>query len=129
VLKTDNPKKPKLTLFVIGKVQSEINLTANFVSFGVIDTSKEGIAPNNLKREVEVRSTRGNGLSIEKVEPSAGWITTEVENNQKGENYSIIITLDKNKLQQGNFREKITIYTKNKKISETVDVNIGVQVL
>lgn len=123
VLKTNSLKKPQLDIFVMGKVQSQIK-TPNLVFFGIIDTSKEVIDPNSLKRTIMVRSTRGDGLSIKKIEPSTDWITAEAENNQKGEKYSIIIKLDKNRLPKGKFQEKIKIRTKYKKTTETADVII-----
>ncbi len=129
VLKTNSLKKPQLDIFVMGKVQSEIKVAPNFVYFGIINTSKEVIDLNSLKREVMVSNARGDGLTIGKIEPSAGWITAEVENNQKGEKYSIIIKLDKNRLPKGKFQEKIKIHTKHKKTSEVADVIIGGKVI
>ena len=123
VLKTNSPKKPQLDISVMGKVQSQIK-APNLVFFGIIDTSKEVIDPNNLKRTIMVSSARGDGLSMENIEPSADWITAEVETKRKGEKYSIIIKLDKNRLPNGKFQEKIKIHTKRKKISEVADVII-----
>lgn len=124
VLKTNSQKKPQLDISIIARVQSEVMVAPQFVYFGVIDTSKEVIDPNSLKRTIMVRSTRGDGLSIKKIEPSTDWITAEAENNQKGEKYSIIIKLDKNRLPKGKFQEKIKIRTKYKKTTETADVII-----
>jgi hypothetical protein len=129
VLKTNSQKKPQLDISIIARVKSEVMIAPQFVYFGVIDTSREGMDPNNLKRAVMVSSVRGDGLSIEKIKPSAGWITAEVENNQKGEKYSIIIKLGKNKLPKGKFKEKIKIHTKYKKTSEVADVIIEGRVI
>ena len=123
VIKTNSPKKPQLDISVVGKVQSQIK-APNLVFFGIIDTSKEVIDPNSLKRTIMVSSARGDGLSMKNIEPSADWITAEVETKKKGEKYSIFIKLDKNRLPKGKFKEKIKIGTKYKKTSEIADVII-----
>jgi len=124
VLKTNSQKKPQLDISIIVGVQSEIKISPQFLNFGVIDTKMEGMDPNSLKRAVIVSSVRGNGLSIENVNPSTDWITAEVENNRKEKKCSIIIKLDKNKLPKGKFKEKIKIHTKHKKTSEVADIII-----
>ena len=124
VLKTNSLEKPQLDISVMGKVQSEIKVAPNLVFFGIIDTSKERIDPNSLKRTIMVSSARGDGLSIKKIEPSADWISTDTQTDQEGEKYSIIIKLDKNRLPKGKFQEKIKIGTKYKKTSEIADVII-----
>jgi len=124
VLKTNSPKKPQLDISVMGKVQSQIKVAPQFVYFGVIDTSKEGINPNSLKRTVMISNARGDGLTIEKIEPSDDWISTDTQTDQEGKKYSIVIKLDKNKLPKGKFEGKIKIHTKHKKTSEVADVII-----
>ncbi len=69
------------------------------------------------------------GIIIEKIEASSDWIMAEKESTRKGEEYTIIIKLDRNKLPKGEFKEKITIHAKNKKISEVTDVSLGGKVL
>jgi len=63
-----------------------------------------------------------NDLILEKIEPSSDWIMTEIETNQKGEKYTIVINLDKNKLLKGKFKEKVKIHTKHKRSSEVTDI-------
>lgn len=123
VLKTNSQKKPQLDISIIARVQSEVMVAPQFVYFGVIDTSKEVIDPNSLKRAIMVISARGGGLSIEKIEPSAGWITADTQTDQKGKKYTILlIKLDKNKLPKGKFKEKIRIHTEHRKSSEVADI-------
>ncbi len=129
VLKTNSPKKPQLDISVMGKVQSQIKVAPQFIYFGIIDTSKEVVSPNSLKRAVMVNKMKGDGLVIEKIEPSSDWITTEIETKQEGEKYNIVIKLDKNKLPKGKFEEKIKIHTKYKKTSEVAYVIIEGKVI
>jgi hypothetical protein len=124
VLKTNSPKKPQLDISVMGKVQSQTKLAPQFIYFGIIDTSKEVIDPNSLKRAVMVNTIKGDDLVIENIEPSADWISTDTQTDQKGEKHTIFIKLDKNKLPKGKFREIIKIHTKHKKTSEVADVII-----
>lgn len=128
VLKTNSSKNPQLNISVMSRVQSQIK-APNLVFFGIIDTSKEVIDPNSLKRTIMVSSARGDGLSIKNIEPSADWISTDTQTNQKGKKYTIFIKLDKNKLPKGKFREKFKIHTKYKKTSEVADVIIEGKVI
>ena len=121
-LKTNSQKKPKLELVVMGKVRSEVKIAPQFLHFGIIDTKKETVDQKSLKRTVTINKVRGNDLILEKIESTSDWIMTEIETNQKGEKYTIVIKLDKNKLLKGKFKEKITIHTKYREISEVVDV-------
>ena len=75
-----------------------------------------------------VSRLRGSGLTIEKIEPSSDWISTEIETDKKGENYTIVITLDRDKLPKGKLREKISVTAKYNKTSETVNVIIEARV-
>ena len=129
VLKTNSRKKPQIDIFVKGKVQSELKVAPQYVFFGIIDTGKEVINPNSLKRTVIVSSARGGGLTIEKIEPSADWIAAEVETPQKEEKYTIIFLLDKKKLPKGQFQETVKIHTKHNKVSESVNVILAGKVL
>ncbi|MBW2553293.1 MAG: hypothetical protein JRE20_04080 [Deltaproteobacteria bacterium] len=121
-LKTNSQKKPKLELVVMGKVRSEVKIAPQFLDFGIIDTKKETIDPKSLKRTVTINKVGGNDLILEKIEPSSDWIMTEIETNQKGEKYTIVINLDKNKLLKGKFKEKVKIHTKHKRSSEVTDI-------
>ena len=129
VLKTNTKEKPEIELFVTGKLQKEAKVSPQYLYFGIIDTSKEVIDPKSLKRTVMVSRVREGGLSIKKIEPSSNWITTEIETHNKGEKYSVVITLDKDKLAKGKFREKVTIHTEYNKKSETATIIIDGKVI
>ena len=124
VLKTNSQKKPEIDLFVYGKLLSTIKVSPQYLYYGIIDNSKEVINPKSLKRTVLVNEIRGDGLTIEKIEPSRDWIITETKTNQKGKQYAIVISLNKEKLPKGQFREKIDIHTKDEIKSSVVSVII-----
>jgi len=128
LLKTNNQKVPEFKIMVAGKVdKKEIRVAPEYLYFGIIDAGKDSIDPNSLERTITVSGMRENGLAIEKIEPSANWITAET--NKEGEQFTIIVKLDKNKLQEGDFKEKITIHTKTKYLSEVIQVMLEGKVL
>lgn len=127
ILKTSSQKKPVIELAVISRLLKEVRMAPQYLYFGIINTS-DTIEPMSLQRKVTVSSVRGSGLTIEKVEPSADWISTEIETDKKGENYTIVITLDKDKLPKGKLRENITVTAKYNKTSETVNIIIEARV-
>jgi hypothetical protein len=112
-LKTTSPKKPEITLAVMGIVQKEIKVNPQYLYFGIIDSSKNTIDPERLKRKVTVSRARGNPVTIEKIEVSADWIKTEIatEQDTSGADYSVYVTLVKDKLPTGELREEVTIHT------------------
>ena len=79
MLATNIQKKPEIELFVIGKLEKELKVAPPYLYFGIIDTNKEVIDSKSLKRTVLVSRVRGDGLSIEKIEPSVNWVATEIE--------------------------------------------------
>ena len=126
VLKTTSQRKPEIELFVVGKLQSEVKATPQYLYFGIIDTSKKVIDPKSLTRTVVVSNVKGTGLSIEKIETNANWIATAIETDKKGGNYSVVITLNKDKLPKEKFREKVVIHTQcNKKPKSAVVIIEG----
>ena len=127
ILKTSSQKKPVIELAVMSRLLKEVKIAPQYLYFGIINTS-DTIEPKSLQRKVIVSRVRGSGLTIEKIEPSADWISTEIETDKKGENYTIVITLDRDKLPKGKLRENISVNAKYNKISETVNVIIEARV-
>ena len=127
VLKTNSQKKPEIEISVTAQLQKEVKVSPEYLFFGIIDTSKKTIDPKNLERTVMINSIKEDDLTIEKIEPSSNWISTKTE-EKRGE-YSIVITLDKDKLPKGKFREKITIRTKYNKKFESATVIIEGKVI
>jgi len=120
VMTTDSKKKPRVTLSVISRLQQEVMVKPASLSFGTIDTASENFNAEKLSKEVTLRDIRGDGLVIKKVKSSSDWITTE--NIKKGKKYTIVITLDKDKLPKGDFEEKIDIHTNYKNKSLIVGI-------
>ena len=83
--------------------------------FGRIDTGGQAIDPNSLTKSVMIKKARGNDLSIKKVKPSSGWIKAKTETNEEGIQYTVVITLDKDKMPKGKFEENVEIKTNRKK--------------
>jgi hypothetical protein len=111
VLKTSSQKKPKIQLQVMGKVKKELKVVPQYLFFGVIDTNKKAIDPQSLTRTVTVNRQRDGELTIGKIKTHSAWISAEVETNKKDKEHTIVIKLDKEKLQKGKFRERVTINT------------------
>jgi len=118
VLKVNSQKKPEINLFIMGKLKKEVKVAPQYLYFGIIDTSKEVIDPRSLKRTAMVSRFREGDLTIKKIETSRDWIEIETESGEKDKKYTIIISLNKNKLPKGRFKEKITIHTEYSKRSE-----------
>lgn len=113
VLKTNSQKKPEIEISLEGRVREEVRVSPRYVFFGVIDTSKEDIDPSSLIRRITVDRFREGNLTVEKVETSRDWIRAKWGTFTKDKKHIITISLDRNKLPKGNFREKVTIHTKD----------------
>ena len=109
-LKTTSQKKPSLVFPVFVKIQSEVEVKPSSLYFGKIDTAGP-IDPESLTKSVVLNKARGDALEIKKVKESSKWIKTKTETNEKGVQYTVVITLDKDKLPKGKLDEKIEIKT------------------
>jgi hypothetical protein len=112
-LKTTSQKKPSLIFPIFVKIQSEVEVKPSSLYFGKIDTNGP-INPEMLTKSVVLNKARGDALEIKKVKESSKWIKTKTETNEKGVQYTIVITLDKDKLPKGKLDEKIEIKTNKK---------------
>ena len=114
-LKTSSQKKPLILLPLYIKLQKELVVKPETLSFGTIDTGGEAALEKRLTKKVMVKKNRGEDLTIKKIEPSADWIMTETVTNREGKQYRVVITLDKDKLPKGPFEEKVEIKTNSQK--------------
>ena len=121
-LKTNSDKKPLLVINVYSKLREEVVVRPKSLSYGTLDTTKEDFNPGRIKKSIVLRDVRGNGLTIKKVKTSSDWIVTETKTKREGKQYSIVITLDKDKMPKGQFNEKIEIRTNYKRKPLVVDV-------
>jgi hypothetical protein len=126
-LKTTSQKKPSLTFPVFVKIQSEVEVKPSSLYFGKIDTGAQTSDPETFTKSVTVKKARGNDLEVKKVNASSSWIKAKTETNEKGVQYTVAITLDKNKMPKGKFDEKVEIKTNKKK--EPLIVNIKGEVM
>jgi hypothetical protein len=129
LLKTSSQKKPELKLSIMGRVKKELKVAPPFLHFGTIDTTKEAITPESLERKVRISKVSGNDLIIEKVETGADWVTERTETGEQGAMHTIVITLDKDNLPKGPFKEKIKIHTRHGEKAEVVNVTLEGRVL
>ena len=70
-----------------------------------------------------------NDLMIEKVESDADWVMERAKTGEQGALHTIVITLDKNNLPKGPFKEKIAIHTKHGEKAVVVEVILQARVL
>lgn len=127
LVKTTSKKKPELEIFVTGRLLKEIQVAPQYIYFGIIDTSKAVTDPQSLTRTAEVSRVKGDDLTIEKTEPSSEWIMTQIEPQDK--KHTIVITLDKDKLPKGEFKERIKIFTQYDNTPEVVLIIIEGKVI
>ncbi len=127
-LKTNSQKKPNIELTVIGLVQKEITASPQYLYFGVIDTSTKSSDPKRFTRTVQVSRARGNAFTIEKVESNQDLIKTDIVPGTNGENYSLVITLIADNLQQGILKEEVKVHTKYTTTSEIITVFVEAKI-
>ena len=113
-LKTNSNNKPALELFVSGKLLKEVKASPQYLYFGIINTSEE-IDPKSLTRIVILSSVRKGNLDVKKIESKLDWISTEIDTEKKGETHQVVITLEKDKLPKGKFRERLTVHAEYNK--------------
>jgi hypothetical protein len=129
LLKTSSQKKPELKLSIMGRVKKEVKVSPPFLHFGTIDTTKETSTPGSLEKTVRVSTVSGTDLTIEKIEANADWVMAGAKTGELGATHTIVITLDKENLPKGPFKEKISIHTKHGEKAEAVDVILEGRIL
>lgn len=128
-LKTNSQNKPEITLIVLGQLIKEVVAAPPYLYYGVIDSAKETLDPKSLERSVQVSRARGGKLTIEKLDTSVEWVKIEIVPDDKGETYTVVITLDKDRLPKGNLKETVKINTRYDDNSEMVSVIIEGKVI
>lgn len=122
VLKTTHPKKPEITFSVYVQLKGEVIVSPQTLSFGTIDTTQEGFNMKKLVKKIKFKGLREEGLTIKRIKTSSDWILVKTYAQKGGKQYSIIVTLDKDRLPRGLFEEKIDIRTNYKRESLVVSV-------
>jgi len=121
VVKTSSEKKPVVILPVKGELRGKVAISSKNLSFGTIDTTRDGFDTVSLKKDLVLRDVQGKGLVIKKIKTTSDWIVTEAKKKGAG-HYTILITLDKSRLPKGQFSEKIEVRTNYKGNPLVVDV-------
>ncbi len=125
VLTTDSMKKPTITINLFSRLQKEVAVKPESLSFGTIDTAAGYFTRIKLSQTVTIRDMRGRGLVITGVVPSCDWIAAVNAQTNKG--YAIEITLDKERLPRGDFEESVEVRTNDKK--KTIRIPVTGKVL
>ena len=122
VLKTSSQKKPHIIFDVNGRLKQKVSVQPRTLYFGSIDISKDSFNVKKLTKKMKLKDARGNGFTIKKIKPSSKWIKIEEKVQKENNQYTINVTLDKDKLPKGKIHEKINIYTSYKGKPLVVDV-------
>ena len=128
ILKTTSQKKPQITISVMASVKKEIRVAPEYLYFGIINKEKD-LDEKSLQRTTVISQMRTDDLKIRTIETSQDWIKTAVDTNQEGKQYTITITLEKDKLPQGKFREIVSIHTQSKEKPEVSRIIVEGKVL
>ena len=113
----------------MASVKKEIKVTPEYLYFGIIDTAKQDIDVKSLQRTTVLSQMRAEDLVIKNIETSKDWIKTTYDTNQQGQQYTVTISLDKDKLPQGKFRETVSIHTQSKGKSEVTKIIVEGKIL
>ena len=128
ILKTTNQKKPQIVITVTASVKKEIRVAPEYLYFGIINKDKD-LDEKSLQRTTVISQMRTDDLKIRTIETSQDWIKTAVDTNQEGKQYTITISLDKDKIPQGKFREIVSIHTQSKEKPEVSRIIVEGKVL
>jgi len=128
ILKTTSQKKPQITISVMASVKKEIRVAPEYLYFGIINKDKD-LDEKSLQRTTVISQMRTDDLKISTIETSQDWIKTAVDTNQEGKQYTITISLVKDKLPQGKFREIVSIHTQSKEKPEISKIIVEGKVL
>ena len=125
-LTTTSTKKPKLDIMVAINIQDELAVSPNTIHFGTIRlTTKPGEPPAqlNLTKPLTIRKARGEPFAIKKLTPSSDLLQIKQEVQEEGKIYRIYISLNREKLKQGQLDETLEIKTDYKK-KPVIKVNV-----
>jgi hypothetical protein len=128
---TNNEKKPKIEIRVSINLKDELTISPTTLYFGNINIkSKPDKSParNNLTKYITVKKEKGDPIKIKKIVPGSDLIHTKIETKEEGKRYIIIVTLDKDKLQEGLINDTLEIHTNYKK-RPVVKINLKGKVI
>lgn len=129
ILTTTSQKKPQISITVMASVKQEIRVAPEYLYFGIIDKSKKDLDEKSLERTTVISQMRTDDMTIKNIETSKDWIQTALDTNQEGKQFTVTISLDKDKLPQGKFREIVSIHTQSEGKSEVAKIIVEGKVL
>jgi hypothetical protein len=112
-LKTTAPKKPEIPVQVMANLKKEVKVIPEYLYFGIIDTGKGTLDETRLTRTAVISHQQSADLTLKKIETSKEWIAAEARTDQAGKEYTVTITLKKDTLPKGKFRETVSIQTQS----------------
>ena len=78
---------------------------------------------------MRINTVSGKELIIESIETGSDWVMAKAKAGEQGGMHTIVITLDKNNLPKGPFKETINIHTKLGERAEIVNVILEGKIL
>ncbi len=121
-LKTNSLKKPLVVIHVYYRLRKTVVVKPKHVLFKTIDINDENFDAKSLTRSIVLKDISGKVVEIKDIKPSKKWIRAETKVLKEGKQYSIIISLDKDNLPEGVFKEEIDIRTNYKKKNLVIPV-------
>jgi len=129
VLKTTSQKKPEIPVTVMANLKRKVNVTPEYLYFGIIDTGKGTLGESSLKRTAVISHQQSGDLTVSKIETSKEFVSAKASADQAGKQYTITISLDKDKLPKGKFRETVSVHTQCQGKTDTATIIIEGKVL
>jgi hypothetical protein len=110
ILKTTSPNKPEIPVTVMANLKKKVKASPEYLYFGIIDTAKGAPDASGLKRTSVITHEQSGDFAVGKIETSKEFVSAEAHADQAGKQYTITISLDKEKLPKGKFRETVTVH-------------------
>lgn len=111
VLKTTSQKKPEVMITVVATLRKLMQISPEYVYFGIIDSGKGNPDESSLKRASVISHVKSEDFTVKKIETSKDFILAEADTGRTGKQHTISLSLDRNKLPTGKFRETVSIHT------------------
>jgi hypothetical protein len=111
IVTTSSQKRPEIPVTVMAMLKKKIKVTPEYLYFGIIDTGKGTLDASSLKRSAVISHQLSGDMTVSTIETSKTFVSAETRTDQAGKQYTITISLDKDKLPKGKFRETVSVHT------------------
>jgi hypothetical protein len=129
VLKTTSSKKPEIPVTVMANLKKKVQATPEYLYFGVIDTAKGTLDASGLKRTSVITQQQPGDFSVGKIETSKEFVSAVASADLPGKQYTITISLNKDKLPKGKFRETVSVQTQSQGKTDTATIIVEGKVM